>query len=114
MTEQTVYKILTAPEYESLMRENVFAGSALDLADGFIHMSTAAQVTTTVDLYFKGQSGLMLAAIDRKSLGDALRWEPSRAGQLFPHLYGSLPPKAIMRIDPVTRNPDGTVRIMDD
>ncbi|MCW4592268.1 DUF952 domain-containing protein [Gluconacetobacter entanii] len=113
MTKETVYKILTAPEYDVLMREKKFSGSALDIVDGFIHMSTAAQVTATVDLYFKGQSGLMLAAIDQKGLGAALRWEPSRAGQLFPHFYGTLPSDAIIRVDPVTRNPDGTVKIMD-
>ena len=109
MKKQIVYKILTASEYTALMRDEVLSGSALDIADGFIHMSTADQVTTTVDLYFKGQSGLMLAAIDQQALGSALRWEPSRAGQLFPHFYGILTHAIIIKLYPVTRTPEGRV-----
>lgn len=112
MKKQIIYKILTASEYAALVHDGIFSGSLLDISDGFIHMSTADQVTATVDLYFKGQSGLMLAAIDQEVLGPSLRWEVSRAGQIFPHFYGPLTLTAIIRLSPVTRNREGQVEII--
>lgn len=86
---ETVYKVLTGEEFAAL-RDGGFSGSAADLADGFIHLSTAAQLGGTVERHFSGQEGLMLLAIPTALLGAALRWEASRGGALFPHLYGVL------------------------
>ena len=85
-----IYKILKAPEWAELQRAGETAGAPVDLADGYIHFSTAGQVAETAARHFAGQEGLVLAAFDAKALGDALVWEPSRGGALFPHLYGRL------------------------
>ena len=108
MAETVAYKILTADEAAALARGG-WRGSALDLADGFIHLSTAGQLTETVDRYFADSSGLVVAAIDLTALGDALRWEPSRGGQLFPHVYGSLDPGVVIAQAPLARGQDGQV-----
>lgn len=107
----TAYKILTAAQMAVLERERVFAGAPIDLADGYIHLSTAAQVEETLDKHFAGQAGLWLAAVDLAALGEAVRWEPSRGGQLFPHLYGSLPLDAVTAYSEVHHEPDGTLRL---
>ena len=85
------YKVLTAEQMATLQREGSFAGAPIDLADGYIHLSTAAQLTETVDKHFAGQTDLWVAAVDLDALGDAVTWEPSRGGQLFPHIYAALP-----------------------
>lgn len=87
--EAIAYKVLTAAQFAAL-RAGTFTGAPVDLADGYIHLSTAAQLTETVQKHFAGQHGLVVAAIGLAGLGDALRWEASRGGQLFPHLYGPL------------------------
>jgi uncharacterized protein (DUF952 family) len=86
-----------------------FQGAPIDIADGFIHLSTEAQLTETVDRHFAGQKDLFIAAIDLKLLGDSVRWEPSRHGQLFPHLYGSLTRAAVLALGPLTRDAAGAV-----
>ena len=95
MTDQIAYKILTADEWEAL-NAGVFQGAAIYKVDGFIHLSTASQLTETADRHFSGQEDLIIAAIDLVALGDAVRWEASRHGQLFPHVYGSLPFEAVI------------------
>lgn len=85
-----VYKILRRPEWDALVAEGGTRGAPVDLADGYIHLSTAAQVTETAAKHFDGESDLVLLALDARTLGPALRWEPSRGGQLFPHLYRPL------------------------
>ena len=107
MTERVAYKVMTAAEYAQMQREHVFHGSAADLADGFIHMSTAAQLAVTVDKHFHGQTGLVVLAVDLSRLGAALRWEPSRGGDLFPHCYGPLPMTAVTATGPLDPQPDG-------
>jgi uncharacterized protein (DUF952 family) len=87
-----VYKILPRTAWETALAAGRFDGSAVDLQDGFIHFSTAAQAQETADKHFRGQAGLVLVAFDAEDLGPALRWEPSRGGQLFPHLYAALDP----------------------
>ncbi len=87
---RTIYKICLASAWREAERHGVFRGSADDLRDGFIHFSTAKQVAETARKHFAGQTGLFLIAIDADALGDALRWEPSRNEELFPHLYGEL------------------------
>jgi uncharacterized protein (DUF952 family) len=106
----TAYKVLTAADWAAL-QAGTFAGAPVDLADGFIHLSTASQVTATVDLHFRGQVGLIVAAIDLSALGRAVRWEPSRGGELFPHLYGSISPRVVLAWCPLERHADGTVRL---
>jgi uncharacterized protein (DUF952 family) len=91
-----IYKILRAAEWQDAERDGVFRGSPDDRRDGFIHCSTAEQTPGTYEKYFAGQPGLVLAAIDAKALGAALKWEPSRGGALFPHLYGDLSLSAVL------------------
>jgi len=86
-----VYKILSRAEWDTALTEGHFNGSGVDMADGFIHFSTAAQARETARRYFAGQADLMLVGFEAEALGEALRWEPSRGGDLFPHLYGPLP-----------------------
>jgi uncharacterized protein (DUF952 family) len=74
----------------------VFAGAPVDLADGYIHLSTADQLQGTLDKHFADQSGLVIAEIDLGLLGDTIRWEVSRGGALFPHIYGPLPLSAVL------------------
>lgn len=92
----TIYKILDAEAWQQAERDNVYRGSADDARDGFIHFSTAEQTPGTYEKYFAGKPDLMLVAIDPEALGDALKWEPSRGGALFPHLYGDLPLSAVL------------------
>ena len=85
-----IFKIAAAAEWRAAEAAGVFAGAAVDRADGYIHFSTAAQAAETAAKWFAGRDDLVLAAIDADALGDALRWEPSRGGALFPHLYAPL------------------------
>lgn len=85
-----IYKILRDAEWRAFAAEGRTAGAPVDLADGFIHFSTAAQLPETAAKHFAGADGLRLVAVDAAPLGDALRWEPSRGGALFPHLYRAL------------------------
>ena len=85
-----IYKIFRAPEWADLDTNGETAGAPIDLADGYIHFSTAEQAAETAAKHFAGVDGLILAALDADALGDALKWEPSRGGALFPHLYRKL------------------------
>lgn len=85
-----IYKILRRPEWDSLCAAGQTRGAPVDLADGYIHFSTAGQVVETAARHFAGQSDLVLVAVEADRLGDDLRWEPSRGGALFPHLYRDL------------------------
>ncbi|MGE3247801.1 MAG: DUF952 domain-containing protein [Beijerinckiaceae bacterium] len=84
-----IYKIATAEQWSAAEACGRFDGAPVDLADGFIHFSTAAQARETAAKHFAGQTGLVLAALDADALGAELKWEPSRGGDLFPHLYRS-------------------------
>jgi uncharacterized protein (DUF952 family) len=86
-----LYKICTRAEWSAAEAAGVFTGSAVDRADGFIHLSSREQVEDTARRHFAGQADLVLVEIDGDLLGPAVRWEPSRGGALFPHLYGALP-----------------------
>lgn len=85
-----VYKIFRRAEWDALVAQGATLGAPIDLKDGYIHLSTAAQVTETAEKHFAGQSDLVLLALDPARLGGALRWEASRGGALFPHLYRAL------------------------
>ncbi len=107
----TAYKVLIADQMAVLEQEGVFTGAPVDVADGYIHLSTAAQLTETVDKHFAGQSDLHIAAVDLEAMGEAVKWEESRGGQLFPHLYADLPLAAVIAYGPMKRDDDGTVRL---
>jgi uncharacterized protein (DUF952 family) len=92
----TAFKILTADQWAAFQSAGIFAGAPVDLADGYIHLSAADQVQGTLDKHFAGQGGLVLAEVDLAALGDAVRWEVSRGGALFPHIYGPLPMAAVI------------------
>ncbi len=105
--DSVIYKIAPRGMFEQAMRDGVFAGAPIDLADGFIHFSTAAQVRETARRHFSGQADLVLAAIDAAALGPALRFEPSRGGDLFPHLYATLPAERVLWVAEMPIGPDG-------
>jgi uncharacterized protein (DUF952 family) len=103
----TIYKICPAALWRAAEALGVFAGSPLDLADGFIHFSTAGQVAETASKHFAGEKDLVLVAIDTDRLVPPLRYEPSRGGAIFPHLYGSLDLTAVAWVKPLPLGEDG-------
>jgi len=103
----TLYKIIAAAHWRAAEHDGIFRGSADDLRDGFIHFSTAEQVKETAAKYFSGQDDLLLISIDGARLGGALKWEPSRGGALFPHLYGELALSAVTKVERLTLFPGG-------
>jgi uncharacterized protein (DUF952 family) len=108
-----IYKICPASLWNEAERSGVFQGAAIDLEDGYIHFSAAGQVAETAALHFKGQDGLLLVAVDGDQLGVALKWEPSRGGALFPHLYGTLPLSAALWAKPMPLGRDGRHQLPD-
>src|SRR3954470_6455654 len=104
---RTIYKICPGSAWREAERQGVFRGSADDHRDGFIHFSTAAQVAETARRHYFGQTGLFLIAVDADALGEALRWEPSRNEELFPHLYGELDLGAVTAILDLRARSDG-------
>ncbi|MYL97956.1 DUF952 domain-containing protein [Novosphingobium sp. FGD1] len=107
MTATVAYKILTGAQLAQLLADGTFAGAPVDIADGYIHLSTAGQVRGTLDKHFAAQDDLHLAAVDLAALGDAIRWEVSRGGALFPHIYAQLPLSAVIAHAPVSRYAGG-------
>lgn len=85
-----IYKIFRSEEWSALQADGVTQGAPVDIADGFVHFSTAAQAAETAAKHFAGEDGLVLLALEADTLGEALKWEPSRGGALFPHLYRPL------------------------
>lgn len=104
----TIYKICPASLWDDAERAGKFRGSAHDSRDGFIHFSTASQATETAAKHFAGQRDLVLLHVDAAALGVALKWEPSRGGALFPHLYGDLALAAVKKIESLPMGPDGS------
>ena len=94
------YKILTADQWAQFQSGGVFTGAPVDVADGYIHMSAADQLDETLAKHFAGQSSLVIATIDLTKLDEALKWEVSRGGALFPHYYGALPLAAVVQTRP--------------
>lgn len=103
------YKILTADQMAELLAKGSFAGAPVDLADGYVHMSTAEQVQGTLDKHFAGQSDLHIVAVDLTLVGDLVRWEVSRGGARFPHLYADLSLSAVTARGVLQRGTDGAV-----
>lgn len=104
----TIYKICSAAEWREAERAGVYSGSAVDHRDGFIHFSSAGQAAETAAKHFAGQRDLVLVSVDAANLGKRLKWEPSRGGALFPHLYGTLELTAVLRIEPLPLDAAGS------
>jgi uncharacterized protein (DUF952 family) len=102
-----IYKIHPDAGWREAESAGLFAGAPVDLADGYIHFSTGAQARETAAKHFKGQTGLVLIAVVAEQFGPALRWEPSRGGALFPHLYAALPTSAVRWVQPLLLGADG-------
>ena len=102
-----IYKICPASLWREAARSGVFRGSEPDLRDGFIHFSSAEQAAETAAKHFASKPDLVLLRADAASLGDRLKWETSRGGALFPHLYGDLDPAAVTKVDSLPFGPDG-------
>jgi uncharacterized protein (DUF952 family) len=102
-----IYKICTATGWAAAVGKNVYAGSADDRRDGFIHFSTGSQLAETARRYFKGQADLVLIAFEAVHLGDELRWEKSRGGDYFPHLYADLPAGKALWVKPMSLDDAG-------
>ena len=107
MSGGPIYHMCRRSEWEAAQASGVYAGSSQDAADGFIHFSTAAQVALSAARHRAGQRDLVLLTVDAEALGGALRWEPSREGALFPHLYGPLPLTAVLAVDDLPLGDDG-------
>ncbi len=105
-----VYKVVSRPEWAEAERDGVFRGASVDLSDGYIHLSSGEQVERTVALYFADRDDLVLVAIEPEPFGAALKWEPSRGGDLFPHLYGALPFDRIAWARPFSSREPGLLR----
>jgi uncharacterized protein (DUF952 family) len=103
-----VYKVVTRASFAAGKAGTEYRGMPIDLTDGFVHLSGASQVPETLSLHYRGQRNLLLLAVRTDGLGDALRWEPSRGGALFPHLYAPLPLAAIAWIAPIEVADDGS------
>ena len=106
MTEP-IFKVAPQRLWAEAEEAGSFAGAPVDLVDGFIHLSTAGQVRETARRHFAGQDDLVIVAVDPDRLGAGLRWEPSRGGALFPHLYGELPTRAVLWTEVLPLGPDG-------
>jgi uncharacterized protein (DUF952 family) len=104
---QIIYKIVPERLWREAERNGSFAGAPIDVADGFIHFSTAGQARETAAKHFAGQTGLLLVAVDGAKLGDALKYEVSRGGALFPHLYGPLDLNAVVWVQSLPLGTDG-------
>ncbi|HEY7608348.1 MAG TPA: DUF952 domain-containing protein [Alphaproteobacteria bacterium] len=102
-----IYHICRREEWDAAARAGRYLGSSQDKADGFIHFSSAAQVKASAAKHRAGQTGLVLLAVDADRLGAALKWEPSRGGALFPHLYGALPREAVVAVHDLPLGADG-------
>jgi uncharacterized protein (DUF952 family) len=102
-----IYKICPATLWREAEASGSFRDAPIDLRDGYIHFSAGPQVAETVALHFAGESDLLLVVVDSAALGAALKWEPSRGGALFPHLYGPLPLSVVRGVAPLPLGPDG-------
>lgn len=108
-----IYKLLGAGEWAAATAVGRFEGSEVDRRDGYIHFSTGAQVAETARRHFSGRDDLVLLGLDAEPLGEALRWEPSRGGDLFPHLYGPLEAGAVDEVRAISLSADGAPQLGD-
>ena len=103
-----IYHTCSRPAWEAALARGIYEGSPADKAGGFIHFSTAAQVRESVAKHHAGKLDLVLLTVATERVGEMLRWEPARGGQLFPHLYGFLPVSAVARVDDLPFGSDGS------
>ncbi|HXA71076.1 MAG TPA: DUF952 domain-containing protein [Stellaceae bacterium] len=108
MEPRLIYHMCRRAEWAAAEAAGHYRGSSQDAFDGFIHFSTAAQIRESARKHRAGQDDLVLVTVDAGRLGTALKWEPSRGGALFPHLYGVLPLEAVVRVDPLPLGLKGT------
>jgi len=108
----TAFKIVDAQEWANARLTGAYAGSAVDLADGYVHLSAAGQLEETARRHYSGRDGLRLLEVDLERL-DAVKWEPSRGGDLFPHQYGPLPVAAVLSDRPMSVSVEGVMRVGD-
>jgi len=106
-----IYKILTRSEWHAAQQAGQFDGSAVDLADGYIHFSTAAQAAETARKHFSGQADLVVLTLEAEALGEHLKWEPSRGGDLFPHLYVPLELDRVIAVSEAPLGDDNVPRL---
>jgi uncharacterized protein (DUF952 family) len=109
----TAFKLIDAAEWTAALAAGRYDGSAVDQTDGYIHLSTAAQLAETARRHYAGRGGLMLLAVNAELLGQSLVWEPSRGGDLFPHLYSPLPIAAVGTVRALAVSDDGQMRFDD-
>ena len=109
MNDPVAFKIIDAAEWRLALAEGVYDGSEVDIADGFIHLSSAEQLPGTAEKHYAGRTDLMLLSVDLTALGDTVRWEPSRGGALFPHIHGSLPTRAVTLVRACSVSADGRI-----
>jgi len=102
-----IYHMCRADEWATAVAAGTYRGTSQDLADGFIHFSTAVQIVESARKHRAGQDGLLLLAVDADRLGPRVKWEPSRGGDLFPHLYGPLDPAESASVRPLPLGPNG-------
>lgn len=102
-----IYKILQPSEWEAMQAQGHLTGAPVDIADGYIHFSTARQVRETAARHFSQARELILLVVDAEALGGSLKWEPSRGGDLFPHLYAILPLAQVRAVHPLCLGGDG-------
>jgi uncharacterized protein (DUF952 family) len=105
--EMPIFKVCDATAWRTAMVDGQYGGSADDVRDGYIHLSTAAQIPGTLAKYFSAREDLVIASVDEAVLGENLRWEASRGGMLFPHIYGVLPMAAVLWWMPLALGPNG-------
>jgi uncharacterized protein (DUF952 family) len=96
-----LYKIMSRQEWETAQANGLYEGSAADRRDGFIHLSASHQVRATAQKHFSGKAELLLVSVTEKAIGQSLKWETSRGGDLFPHIYGPLPLSAVAEVVPL-------------
>ncbi len=106
-TIMAIYKIFRAAEWHALLHDGETPGAPIDIKDGYVHFSTAAQCLETANKHFAGETGLCVLAVDETRMGDDLKWEPSRGGQLFPHLYRNLRLSDLIWARPMGTSEDG-------
>lgn len=110
MPDTIAYKVLLADELAMFERDGLFVGAPVDRRDGYIHLSTAGQLAETIARHFAGQSDLRIVAVDLEAFGAAVKWEQSRGGALFPHLYAPLSLDAVIAYGPLEFDEDGSIR----
>jgi uncharacterized protein (DUF952 family) len=114
MERRLIYHMCRRDEWSVAEAAGLYRGSSQDAADGFIHFSTAEQIRESARKHRAGQADLVLVTVDAAKLGALLKWEPSRGGALFPHLYGALPVEAVVRVEPLPLGRDGAHRFPED